>query len=374
MQDASPASSGQPAPMRLLITAVGSLVATNLLEALVRVGRERFYVIGVNSDAESPNNFDCDVAYTVPATAAGTAFAEALLAIAEIERPELWIPGRDADVLALAKLHAAGKLAGQALVGSVQAADTMDDKWLSYCFAKAHGLPVVPTANTLDAAASLAQQYGYPLIVKPCRGFGSIGVRFVTDEVQLARALAASKAIAQPVIAPEPGWWDAFPDPADGMPLWFSYVDPGQYASTWLIEPGGQPLEIGSTLNTMVCGRPERSVRVDEPALTATGSAYARALAAFGWRGPLAVQCRRADDGSFLMVELMGRYAGGLGAREVLGMGEVATMLAAYFPERFPVQHMSDSAILTRKRPQTLGIAGSALRQLQETGVWRRTC
>ena len=363
------------APTRLLITSVGSLVGTNLLEALAGLGRDRFFVIGTNSESEALNNFACDVVYRVPATAAGEPYRTALRAIGEDEQPELWIPARDSDVLELARLAAQAPLPGLALVGSLATAEIIGDKWLSYCFAQERGLSVAPSANTIDGALQLATTYGFPLIVKPCRGNGSIGTRLVADQAQLQRAMALGDCVAQRVIAPAPDWSAHLPDPSAGWPLWYSYVDPGQYASQWTVAPDGTAIEIGATLNTMRCGKPERSQRVVDAALSRTAGDFARALSAAGWRGPLNVQCRRDEHGGFFMFELAGRFAGGLGGREVLGIPETRTVLATIFPDRFGLHDTPATDIaLTLKQTQTVGIGRDALRQFRDQGVWRRSC
>lgn len=360
---------------RVLITSVGSLVGTNLLEALARLGRDRFYIIGTNSESEALNNFACDVVYRVPATAEAEPYRAALRSIGEREQPELWIPARDRDVLELARMAAQAPLPGVALVGSPATAEIIDDKWLSVGFALEHGLSVAPSADSLDGALTLATAHGYPMIVKPRCGNGSIGTRLVTDRAQLQRAMAMGDCVAQRMIAPAPDWSAHLPDTSAGWPLWYSYVDPGQYASQWMVAPDGTALEIGATLNTMRCGKPERSERVVDAALSRTAGDYARALSRAGWRGPLNVQCRRDEHGDYFMFELAGRFAGGLGGREVLGLSETQTVLAAVFPDRFehPDTPNTDLA-LTLKQPQTMGIAADALRQFQDQGVWRRSC
>jgi hypothetical protein len=365
----------QPEKTRLLITAIGSLVATNLLEALAFIGRERFFIIGTNSEPEAANNFACDVVYKVPPTASGGAYRAALAAIGKTEAPELWIPARDDDVLELAKLFAGKTLPGIALVGSLNAAGIICDKWLSYCFAIERGLKVAPTADTFEAALKLVEDHGFPLIVKPRRGYGSKGSCFVTDAAQLERALSVGNSIAQVVISPAPNWADHLPDLTAGWPLWYSYVDPGQYASQWMIAPDGAVIEIGATLNTMICGRPERSVRVDDPSLSRTAGGYARELSALGWRGPLNVQCRRGESNAFYMFELAGRFAGGLGGREMLGIPETETVLSTIFPDRFGrVMPLRPILSVALKQPLTLGIDTESLARLREEGLWRRSC
>jgi hypothetical protein len=90
---------------KILITSVGSRVGLGLLESL-RPLRDRFAVIGVNSIADTPQNFCCDRAYLAPATAERAAFAARLRAIIEAERPAAVLAGRDEELDCLAALAA----------------------------------------------------------------------------------------------------------------------------------------------------------------------------------------------------------------------------------------------------------------------------
>lgn len=360
--------------LRVLITSVGSLVATNFLEALQALGRERFFIIGTNSEAEAANNFACDVVYRMPPTGSGEAFRGALADIGGREQPDLWVPSRDDDVLELARLAAARPLPGQVLAGTAAAAEIICDKWLSYCFARELGLKAAPSAATLEEGLRLAETYGFPLLGKPRRGYGSRGARFLLDASHLRAAMAQGDLIVQVPISPAPGWREDLPDFSAGVPLWYTYVDPGQYASQWMVAPDGAAVEIGGSLNVMRSGRNERSVRADDPGLSQTAGDYARALAQIGWRGPLNVQCRRSDRGEFVMFELAGRIAGGLGGRERIGIPETQTMLAVLFPRRFP--HPAPGTrghVVAVKQPHTEAIHAVDMATFEREGVWRRS-
>lgn len=360
--------------LRVFVTSVGSLVATNFFEALQALGRERFFVIGTNSVAEAANNFACDVVYRVPLTASGDAFRDALADIGRCEQPDLWLPSRDDDVLELAKLAAVRRLPGRVLVGSVDAARIVCDKWLSYCFAMERNLRVAPSAASIEEGQRLAETHGYPLLGKPRRGFGSRGVRFLFDESQLRAAMALDDFFVQVPISLAPDWRAQLPDFGLGVPLWYSYEDPEQYASQWLVAQDGAAIEIGASLNLMRSGRNERSVRVDDPALSQTAGDYARALAEIGWRGPLNVQCRRSVQGEYFMFELAGRIAGGLGGRELVGIPETRIMLAALFPARFPQPLVEPTdGVIAIKQPLTVAIEAGNLETFGREGVWRRS-
>ena len=66
---------------------------------------------------------------------------------------------------------------------------------------KDHGVPVIPGTEggikTLDEAKTVAQEIGYPVIVKASAGGGGIGMQIVQDEKSLEEAISASQRIAQ---------------------------------------------------------------------------------------------------------------------------------------------------------------------------------
>ncbi len=360
-------------PLRLLVTSVGSLVATNLFEGLARLGRDRFFVAGTNTVSEAVGNYECDAVLRVPPTADRARWMEVLARWGEETRPDLWIPTRDDDVSALAQLAAEVRLPGQALVGTPAVADLIGDKWLSYRFAIEHGLPVAPSAHEMGTALLLAGQHGYPLIVKPRCGYGSRGTRLVFDRGQLARVLETGSWVVQPFLNPAAGWDDDLPDPALGVPLWYSYRDPGQYSVVSIIGPTGRAELMGASLNTMICGRPEHSVRVSDPLLDRLGLDYAHALAGAGWRGPVNVQCRRLPDGQYLMFELAGRLAGGLGGREALGIPEVWHTLQAWCPGRIAQPDPAAAAgSVAIKESRTMSLSAEDIQTFETTGRWRR--
>lgn len=362
-------------PLRLLVTSVGSLVAQNLFESLALLGREHFFVAGTNTLAEAAGNYACDGVLQVPPTQQRESWMQTLKAWGDEVRPDLWIPTRDDDVTALAQLATSAQLPGRALVGTPRMAELLANKWLSYRFAVEHGLPVVPTAADTAGGLALADAHGWPLIVKPRCGYGSQGVRLVFEPAQLQRLLADGDWVVQPFVNPEAGWEQGLPDLSKGIALWYSYRDPGQYALVVRIAPEGAVTFMGATLNTMVCGRPERSVRADDAALAQVGHAYGRAASAAGWRGVLNVQCRRLADGRYQMFELAGRLAGGLGAREALGIPEFWQVLEAWCPGRIarpPARPDAQPPGVALKVLHTAHVRAQDLRTFEAKKRWQR--
>jgi acetyl-CoA carboxylase biotin carboxylase subunit len=78
---------------------------------------------------------------------------------------------------------------------------TMGDKAAARAAMRAAGLPVMPgseqTLTTVDEARELAQDAGYPVLLKAAAGGGGRGMRVVHHETELPRAFATAKAEAE---------------------------------------------------------------------------------------------------------------------------------------------------------------------------------
>lgn len=91
--------------------------------------------------------------------------------------------------------------AGMIFVGpSADTIDRMGDKVAARQAAEAAGVPVVPGSkgrvDSVDAAAKVAAQIGYPVMVKAAAGGGGRGIRVVQDEAELRKQAPQAQAEA----------------------------------------------------------------------------------------------------------------------------------------------------------------------------------
>jgi tyramine---L-glutamate ligase len=104
----------------------------------------------------------------------------------------------------LARLTGSMERIGVPVLGSSSAAVAMTaDKWQSYHLLRRHGIPTPDTWRAASGEASArARMTGFPLVVKPRQGCGSVGVSLATDPASLERALvrAGREALIQPFI------------------------------------------------------------------------------------------------------------------------------------------------------------------------------
>ncbi len=97
-----------------------------------------------------------------------------------------------------ARFAKAVEAAGMVFIGPpVEAVDVMGDKITSKVLAKNAGVPVIPghieALKDEDEALAIAEEIGYPVLLKPAAGGGGKGMRIVRKAEDMKAALAASR-------------------------------------------------------------------------------------------------------------------------------------------------------------------------------------
>ncbi|HET7160702.1 MAG TPA: hypothetical protein VFI62_17010, partial [Burkholderiales bacterium] len=360
--------------LRLLVLSVGSLAAQKLIDAL-GTRRERCVLIGTNSIAQTSANFRCDTVYLVP-QASSTDYIDRIAQIIQQERPDIVIPARDDDVLALAVVGERYPPPDQCvlLTGSVAAARMINDKLQTARFAARHALPFAETADNVEAALVLARRHGHPIIGKPRSGNATRGVVLLRSAEEIERAFESNSDFLVQVLLDPPTDTAALTMPySAGLPFFFSFPETAQYFLQIVVGPDGSISEPLGTLSTQVGGKAIRTERCADPELLSIGRAYARATADEGWRGPLNVQLKRAASGSLVAHELNGRFSGGTAARVYLGFDEIGEMIKRFLPAvAFPSLSGSECDVV-QNYMYTEPIPREDLETLLSTGRWSRT-
>jgi carbamoylphosphate synthase large subunit len=356
--------------IRLLLLSVGTLSAQNVLDA-IGSRRERCVLLGTNSVADAAGNFRCDVAYLVPPAAAGVAYLERVSDVIRKERPDLVIPCRDDDILALAILGERSQLRAVLLTGSVAAARVMNDKVETSRFAARHGLPFAPTAATIREALEFAATHSLPLIGKPRCGNASNGVVLLRSTDEIKRAFASRPdLIAQPLLDPPSDIGALLAPCREGLPFFFSFPETRLYLIQAIIGPDGAISHLFGGLATQVMGQSIRMARCDNPDLLEVGQTYCQALADEGWKGPVNVQMKRMPKGDFVAYELNGRFTGGTAARTLLGFDEVAEVIARFLPAADFPSIPAASAELVQNYLASYTVPSAGVAALEVSGRW----
>lgn len=326
-------------PFHILLLSVGSLIGQNVLDCLAK-RRSKVRITGLNSESRNPRSFMCDRAYRSPLSASG-GFKDFIMEIVKKEKPDMIMPGRDADVLLLAELSELSEDMRKRIPGgSLNAARIINDKWESYKFAVRNGLnfapSLLPDYSKPREILSWACSVGYPVLAKPLHGFGSNGVRIIYEEDELNRLIEKREdgMILQKILGPGSSWARTVKkikeEMGSGVPLFTSLPDDRQYSSEMVINPDGSTGKIMTCKNLMVMGKCEEAEIWDDPDLIRTSENYASAIAKEGWRGMFNLQCRKTESG-FHAFEMNGRLSGSASSRGLLGYDEMRELIKAFY-------------------------------------------
>ena len=361
--------------LRILFLSGGTLVGRNVLATLAG-RRELLTLIAMSSVADEPTLFEFDTVYLAPPTLADPPeFERRLLEVIDHEAPDLVAPGRDDDVLFLGGLRdRRPDLAPRLLVGNLQTAEAVSDKWRSYEFCRRHGLPFADSLvrGAARTPAEFVHDCGWPLVAKPRRGFSSRDVLLVTNERQLERALEREDFVVQQFLGdPRRVAEHVAAVEREGIPLSHSFQG-HKHSIQVCIGPDGATVYVICTQNM----RPtltSKLVRPDpDPDAHALGEQCARAFAIAGWRGPLNIQCQRDAAGELRIHEFNGRFSGATADRWLLGFDEVGATIAAFTGRVLP----GGAAPAPPAQRALEGLASRAtdplrIAALARDGIWR---
>jgi carbamoylphosphate synthase large subunit len=362
-------------PVRLLLLAAGTRSARNILATLVG-RRGNVVLVGTTSVANEPGPFEFDTVHLVPETASSD-FEPTLLGIIDRERIELVIPCRDDDVLMLADLRdRRPDLASRILSGGATAARAACDKAEGHAFSMRHDLPFVPTLvdGTPEARSRFVREQGFPLIVKPRRGFASLGVHLVWNEGQLERAFAQPGTVAQKFLG-DPEALARFREAVerDGLPLFHTFQGL-RHSIQVLVAPDGTVADV-ICIQLQSDRRRSKTVVADpEPAARDIGERCGAAFSAAGWRGPLNIQCQKDAAGRLMIHEYNGRFTGATMTRWHLGFDEVGTTIAAFVGRTIgtPLHRRGSAPVEIFEHMETRGANPADVAALARDRVWHR--
>ena len=182
---------------KLLVANRGE-IALRVIRACQELG-VRSVAVYSDADAQAPHVREADEAVRIgpPPSAESYLKGDAIIAAAQQVGAEAIHPGYG-FLSERAWFARAVREAGLVWVGpSAESIDAMGSKTAARTLAIAAGVPVVPgTKEALKDAAEamrVAQQYGYPVLLKAAAGGGGKGMRIVRHEGEIAAALESAR-------------------------------------------------------------------------------------------------------------------------------------------------------------------------------------
>ena len=314
-----------------------------VLRAL-RLTSPDLWVLGLDMNPHGAGLYLADGRASLP-PCTDTSYLPRLTEILEQNHIDVLIPGSDPELPVLARARRELSQRGiRVIVGAPDPIDICRDKHRCAEVLRAHGFPFVRTVPVQEAPR-LADEIGYPLVLKPAGGSASRGVRIVFSDSELTPHLCRSETIAQ--------------EPA--FPLTWTQA-PGGLVAEHLFRNGtlrqeeevsiqvihdheGCHLGTFTSINRLQAGVP---VFIDPQTLPSVET-LAEEMAGFlrdrGLIGPCNVQCRLTETGPKVF-EINPRFTGITGLRAAMGFNAVQSLLERWILQR-PIEQVRAALVRT---------------------------
>lgn len=362
--------------MKLLFLSGGSLVGRNILDSLSN-RRSFVELIAMNSLAQEPSLFEFDKVFLSPSLIEKPSeFLDFFLKVLVQENPDLVIPCRDEDVAFLSRIaHEGIPSSSLFLCGPSSIAQAFLDKWASWQFSQALDIPFAPTLN-MDAEdqsiIDFIAAHKFPMIAKPRKGFGSLGVFLVTEESQLENLKHREDYIIQKYLGNPLVVSNYLSKSRDqGIPLFHSF-EQIKFSVQASIGPDG---EVGGMIITDHVMKQGISAQVNlnqDENLYQQAKTWVNKIALAGWVGPLNIQCQSDPDGQVMIYEFNGRFTGATSARFYLGFDELGLALSLWLNMSLPSNQVSMAHHSVFRIPSSKPLQTILIQELAEFGVWTR--
>ena len=179
---------------RVLVTASGSIVAQGIIKSLklanAKNGPVKYDIIAADMSALAPGLYRCDGGAIVPPVSSPD-YIDSIIDACRDGVQAVFV-GSDDELLALAgaKERIEQETGAILIAGSLDALKVARDKWRTYEFCKQLNLPCAPSALP-EGMEEFAKEFGYPVVVKPREGYGSVHLYIAKNKEEVEHAVSA---------------------------------------------------------------------------------------------------------------------------------------------------------------------------------------
>jgi carbamoyl-phosphate synthase large subunit len=175
--------------VRVLVTAAGSIVAQGIIKSLKLANK--YTIIAADMSPLAAGLYRCDRGILVPA-ASSPDYIESIIKACNYNDVRAVFCGSDDELLALASAKDAieSRTGTKLLTGSLGALAIARDKRATYEFCRANGLPCTPSSLP-ESRDVFAKEFGFPLVVKPREGYGSLHFYIAKNNEEIDSAISA---------------------------------------------------------------------------------------------------------------------------------------------------------------------------------------
>jgi carbamoyl-phosphate synthase large subunit len=174
----------------VIITAAGGIIAQGIIKSLKLANisahsKLRYRIITTDVNTRAAGLYRSDLGILVPpSTSSG--YIKTLIRLVDDEKIDAIYPGSDEELLVIgkAKKKIEQETKAKVLTSPVDVLITARDKWKTFLFLSQNNLPAAKSALP-EHCESIIQEFGFPLVVKPREGYGSLHFYLVKDKQEL---------------------------------------------------------------------------------------------------------------------------------------------------------------------------------------------
>ena len=180
----------------VLVTSTGSVIAQGIIKSLNLANEEKdnpvkYQIIGADMSPDAPGLYRADGGILVP-PAVSANYIDYLINLCRKREVKAIFVGSDDELLTVA--HARTQIeresAVKALVGPIDLISKARDKWKTFEFCKINDLPHAASALPSDRE-EFAREFGFPLVVKPREGYGSVQFNIAKNKEEMDFSIQA---------------------------------------------------------------------------------------------------------------------------------------------------------------------------------------
>jgi carbamoyl-phosphate synthase large subunit len=180
---------------KVLVTAVGGIVAQGIIKSLKLANLSdnsvvKYRITAGDMSAQAAGLYRCDNGILLP-SATSTDYIERILKIARDEDMDAIYIGSDEELLIIgnSKKRIESESKVKVLSSPIDVLTTARDKWKTFLFLKENNLPVAESALPADDE-KFVKEFGYPIVVKPREGYGSLYFYLVRCKSEMQQAIS----------------------------------------------------------------------------------------------------------------------------------------------------------------------------------------
>lgn len=291
----------------ILVTATGSIIGEGVIKCLklANTTATEFYydIIAADMKADAAGLYRGNRAALIPSPDDESKYYRAISSLCKKHSIRAIYPGSDEELMPLAKLSGAIEKDTGAIViaNPLSALDAAVDKWKTYQLLKSRGLDCAESSLP-ENRREFVEKFGFPLIVKPRTGHGSLGLFLARNETDLDAALEKIR---------ESG----------GEPLIQEYLpgDDLEYTTGVVVSSSEEKILSSISMRRVLKhGQTYKAFVEDVHSVRQTSEKAALAL---GAKGPVNAQSRLVD-GKSKVFEINPRFSASCPVRAVAGVNE----------------------------------------------------